>query len=157
MTSFLLLFVVLFFLYFELAPKSTSYSRLLTFFHHQCHNRDRTYPYRPYPDLSTPIPSHLNHSRAPNAKPEPSDPLTSQQRTPEHSDSLASSQRVPDLTLIRPLLFLASSRFPTTTLIPDLTPFDLHSFASNLFPMFHWSRDCSWVKPNRVPPSLDAS
>ena len=36
-----------------------------------CHDRDRTYPYTPYPDLSTPIPSHLNHSRAPNAKPEP--------------------------------------------------------------------------------------
>ena len=27
-----------------------------------CHDRDRTYPYTPYPDLSTPIPSHLNHS-----------------------------------------------------------------------------------------------
>ena len=27
-----------------------------------CHNRDRTYPYSPYPNLSTPIPSHLNHS-----------------------------------------------------------------------------------------------
>ena len=32
----------------------------------------RTYPYTPYPDLSTPIPSYLTHSQAPNAKPEPS-------------------------------------------------------------------------------------
>ena len=145
-----------------------------------CHDRDRTYPYSPYPDLSTPIPSHLNHSRAPNAKPEPSDPLASEQRTPEHPDSLASNQRIPDLTLIRPfpflassrfptptpipdptliqpLLFLASSRFPTTTLIPDPTPFNLHSFASSLFPMFHRSRDCGRAKPDHIPPSLDAS
>ena len=43
----------------------------------KCHDRDRTYPYSPYSDLSTPIPSHLNHSWAPNAKPEPSDPLVS--------------------------------------------------------------------------------
>ena len=122
-----------------------------------CHDRDCTYPYSPYPDLSTPIPSHLNHSQAPNTKPEPSDPLVSQQRTPEHSDSLASSQRVPDPTLLRPflslassrfptptlipdpmhprpLLFLASSRFPTNTLIPDPTSFDLHSFASKSIP-----------------------
>ena len=145
-----------------------------------CHNRDRTYPYRPYPDLSMPTPSHLNHSRAPNTKPEPSDPLASQQRTPEHSDPLASSQRIPDPThpqpflsltssrfptptpipdptLIQPLLFLASRRFPTTTLIPDPTSFDLHSFASNLFPMFHRSRDCGRAKPNCIPPSLNAS
>ena len=145
-----------------------------------CHDCDRTYPYTPYPNLSTPIPSHLNHSRAPNTKPEPSDPLASQQHTPEHSDSLASSQCIPDLTHLRPflslassqfptptlipdpthprpLLFLASSRFPTNTLIPNPTPFDLHSFASNLFPMFHWSRDCGRAKPDHVPPSLDAS
>ena len=63
-----------------------------------CHDRDRTHPCTPYPDLSMPIPSHLNHSRAPNTKPEPSDPLASQQRTPEHSNSLASSQRIPDPT-----------------------------------------------------------
>ena len=146
----------------------------------QCHDRDRTYPYTPYPDLSTPIPSHLNHSRAPNTKPEPSDPLASQQCTPEHSGFLASSQCIPNPTLLqpflslassrfptptlipdpmhpRPLLFLASSRFPTTTLIPDPTSFDLHSFASSLFPTSHWSRDCVRAKPNRVPPSLDAS
>ena len=145
-----------------------------------CHDRDCTYPYSPYPDLPTPIPSHLNHSRAPNTKPEPSDPLASQQHTPGHSDSLASSQRIPDPTLLRPflslassrfptptlipdlthprpLLFLASSRFPTTTLIPDPTPFNLHSFVSNLFPTFHWSRDCGRAKPDRVPPLLDAS
>ena len=72
-----------------------------------------------------PIPSHLNHSRAPNTKPEPSNPLVSQQRTPKHSDSLASSRRIPDPTLFRPFLFLTSSRFPTTTLIPDPTPFNL--------------------------------
>ena len=41
----------------------------------RCHDHDRTYPYSPYPNLSTPIPSHLNHSQAPNAKPELSDPL----------------------------------------------------------------------------------
>ena len=75
-----------------------------------CHNCDCTYPYTPYPDLSTPIPSHLNHSRAPNAKPEPSE---SQQCTPEHSDSLVSSQRIPDPTHLRPFLSLTSSRFPT--------------------------------------------
>ena len=69
--------------------------------HYICHDRDRTYPYTPYPDLSTPIPSHLNHSRAPNAKPEPSDPLASQQHTPEHPDSLVSSQHIPDPTLLR--------------------------------------------------------
>ena len=115
-----------------------------------CHDRDHTYPYTPYPDLSTPIPSHLNHSQAPNTKPKPSDPLASQQHTPEHSDSLASSQRILDLTHLRPflsltssrfptptlirdptrprpLLFLTSSRFPTSTPIPDPTPFDLLS------------------------------
>ena len=86
-----------------------------------CHDHDRTYPYMPYPDLSTPIPSHLNHSQAPNTKPEPSDPLASQQRTPEHSDFLASSQRIPDPMLLRPFLSLASSQFPTPTLIPDPT------------------------------------
>ena len=43
-----------------------------------CHDRDRTYPYLPYPDLSMPIPSHQNHSRAPNAKPEPSGSIPSQ-------------------------------------------------------------------------------
>ena len=145
-----------------------------------CHDHDRTYPYTPYPDLSTPIPSYLNHSRAPNAKPEPSDPLASQQHTPEHSDSLAFSQRIPDpmhlqpflsltssrfltptlipdLMLIQPFLFLASSRFPTTTLIPNPTPFNLHSFASSLFPMFHWSCDCGRAKLDHIPPSLDVS
>ena len=86
-----------------------------------CHDRDHTYPYTPYPDLSTPIPSHLNHSQAPNAKPEPSDPLASQQHTPEHSDSLVSSQRIPDPMLLRPFLSLASSRFLTPTPIPDPT------------------------------------
>ena len=122
-----------------------------------CHDRDRTYPYTPYPDLSTPIPSHLNHSRAPNTKPEPSDSLASQQCTPEHSDSLASSQRIPDPTHLRPFLSLVSRRFPTNTLIPDPTPFDLHSFASSRLPTFHRSRDCGRAKPDRVPPSLDAS
>ena len=53
--------------------------------------------------------------------PNPLTPLASQQRTPEHSNSLASSQRIPDPTLLRPLLFLVSSRFPTPTLIPDPT------------------------------------
>ena len=46
-----------------------------------CHDRDRTYPYLPYPDLSMPIPSHQNHSRAPNAKPEPSGSIPSQLRS----------------------------------------------------------------------------
>ena len=43
-----------------------------------CHDHDRTYPYLPYPDLSMPIPSHQNHSWAPNAKPEPSGSILSQ-------------------------------------------------------------------------------
>ena len=43
-----------------------------------CHDRDRTYPYSLYSDLSTPIPSHQNHSWAPNAKPEPSGSILSQ-------------------------------------------------------------------------------
>ena len=100
-----------------------------------CHHRDRTYPYTPYPNLSTPIPSHLNHSQAPNAKPEPSDPLASQQRTPEHPDSLASSQRIPDPTVLQPFLSLTSSRLPTPTLIPNptlLQPF--LSLMSSRFP-----------------------
>ena len=78
-----------------------------------CHDRDRTYPYSPCPDLSMPILSHQNHPRAPNATPEPSgsvpSQLVSQQRTPEHSNSLASSQRIPDPTLLQPFLFLTSS------------------------------------------------
>ena len=45
--------------------------------------------------------------------------------TPEHSNSLASSQRIPDPMHLRPFLSFMSSRFPTTTLIPDPTPFDL--------------------------------
>ena len=126
-------------------------------FQRPCHDRDRTHPYTPCPDMSTPIPSHLNHSRAPNTKPEPSDPLASQQHTPEHSDSLASSQRIPDPTHPRPFLSLASSRFPTTTLIPDPTSFDLLSSCVSLFPDVHRSRDCGRAKPDRVPPSLDAS
>ena len=124
----------------------------------RCHDRDRTYPYMPYSDLSTPIPSHLNHSQAPNAKPEPSDPLASQQRTPEHSDSLASSQRIPDPTHLRPFHSLTSSRFPTPTLIPDpmlIRP--LLFLASSRFLTFHRSHDCSRAKPDRIPPSLDAS
>ena len=43
-----------------------------------CHDRDHTYPYSPYSDLSTPIPSHQNHSRAPNDKPKPSGSIPSQ-------------------------------------------------------------------------------
>ena len=139
-----------------------------------CHDRDRTYPYSSYPDLSTPIPSHLNQSQAPNTKPEPSNPLASQQRTPKHSDSLASSQRISDPMLLRPFLSLASSRFPTPTLIPDpthprpllfLTSSDsrhLHPsptqhlstfslLASVPFPTFHRSRDCGRAKSDRVP------
>ena len=126
-----------------------------------CHNRDHTYPYSPYPNLSMPIPSHQNHPQAPNATPEPSgsipSQLTSQQCTPEHSDSLASSQRIPDPMLLWPFLFLTSSRFPTSTPIPDPTPFNLHSFASSLLPTSHQSCDCSWVKPNCVPSLLNVS
>ena len=83
---------------FEAGPLENLYGPEGTQITETCHDRDRTYPYSPYSDLSMPIPSHLNHSRAPNIKPEPSDPLASQQRTPEHSDSLASSQRIPDPT-----------------------------------------------------------
>ena len=39
-----------------------------------CHDRDRTYPYSPYPDLSTPILSHQNHPRAPMPLPNPLTP-----------------------------------------------------------------------------------
>ena len=101
----------------------------MTYTFDYCHDCDRTYPCSPYPDLSTPILSHQNHPRAPNATPEPSgsipSQLASQQRTPEHSDSPASSRRIPNLTLLRPFLFPASSQFPTSTLIPDPMPFDL--------------------------------
>ena len=107
-----------------------------------CHNHDCTYPYLPYPNLSMPIPSHQNYPPAPNATPEPSgsilSQLVSQQRTPEHSDSLvsswhtpehsdslASSRCIPNPMLLRPFLFLASSWFLTSTLIPDPTSFDL--------------------------------
>ena len=100
-----------------------------------CHDRDCTYPYSSYPDPSTPIPSHLNQSQAPNTKPEPSNPLASQQRTPKHSDSLASSQCISDPMLLRPFLSLASSRFPTPTLIPDPThPRPLLFLTSSQFP-----------------------
>ena len=43
------------------------------------------------------------------------------------SDPLTSHWRIPDLTLLWPFLFLTSSRFSTSTLIPNLTLFDLHS------------------------------
>ena len=114
-------------------------------------------PIRPIPTCLRPSRVILNHSRAPNTKPEPSDPLASQQHTPEHSDSLASSQRIPDPTHPRPFLSLAPSRFPTTTLIPDPTAFDLLSSCVSLIPDVHRSRDCGRAKPDRVPPSLDAS
>ena len=97
-----------------------------------------------------PIPSHPNHSRAPNTKPEPSDPLASQQRTPEHSDSLASSQHISNPTLLQPFLFLMSSRFLTSIHIPDPTPFNLHSSASSLFPT-------SILIPNPTPFDLHSS
>ena len=111
-------------LFVQLTPNMTAWCEALKSFlegQGYCHDCDRTYPYTPYPNLSMPIPSHLNHSRAPNAKPEPSDPLASQQCTPEHSDSLASSQRTPDPTHLRPFLSLTSSRSPTPTPIPDPT------------------------------------
>ena len=67
--------------------------------------------------------------------PNPLTPLASQQRTPKHSNSLASSQCIPDPTLIRPFLFLTSSRFPTSTLIPDPTLLRPFLFlASSQFP-----------------------
>ena len=43
-----------------------------------CHDHNCTYPYLPYPDLSTPIPSHQNHPQAPNATPKPSGSILSQ-------------------------------------------------------------------------------
>ena len=39
-----------------------------------------------------------------------------------------SCRHIPDLTLLRPFPFLTSSRFPTSTLIPDPMLFDLLSF-----------------------------
>ena len=111
-----------------------------------CHDCDRTHPCSPCPDLPTSFLSHQNHSRAPNATPEPSgsipSQLVSQQCTPEHSDSLVSSRRIPDPTLLQPFLFLASSRFLTSTLIPDPMPFNLHSFVSSLFLTSHQSHNC---------------
>ena len=96
-----------------------------------CHNCDRTYPCFPHPDLPTSFLNHQNHPRTPNATPEPSgsipSQLASQQCTPEHSDSLASSRCIPDPMLLRPFLFLVSSRFPTSTLIPDPMLFNLLS------------------------------
>ena len=50
----------------------------VNYFKVACHDRDHTYPYLPYPDLSMPIPSHQNHFQAPNAKPKPSGSIPSQ-------------------------------------------------------------------------------
>ena len=133
-----------------------------------CHNRDCTYPYFPYPDLFMPTPSCQNHPQAPLAKPEPSgsilsqlasnafpNPLTPLVSRQMHSQHYTHSR--PNPTLLQPFLFLASSQFPTSTLIPNPMPFDLHSFVSSLFPMSHWSHDCGWVKPDCVPPLLNVS
>ena len=117
----------------------------------QCHDCDCTYPCSPYPDLPMSFPSHQNHSRAPNATPKPFgsilSQLASQQRTPKHSDSLVSSRHIPNLMLLQPFLFLTSSRFLTSTLIPDSMPFDLHSSASS-------EMNCERQRPNSGSPPL---
>ena len=127
----------------------------------QCHDCDCTYPCSPYPDLPMSFLSHQNHSRAPNATPKPFgsilSQLASQQCTPKHSDSLVSSQHIPNSMLLQPFLFLTSSRFPTSTLISDPMPFDLHSSASSLFLMSHRSCNCGRAKPDHVPPLLNVS
>ena len=85
-----------------------------------CHDRDRTYPYSPYPDLSIPIPSHQNHPQAPNAKPELSGSIPSQ---------LASNASPNPLTPSR--LSNALPNTPTPSRLADAFPtrrsFDLSS------------------------------
>ena len=77
-----------------------------------CHNCDRTYPYSPYPDLSTPIPSHQNHSRAPNAKPEPSGSIPSQ-LTSNVSPNLLTPSRLSNALLNTPTPLRLVDAFPT--------------------------------------------
>ena len=131
-----------------------------------CHNHDHTYPYSPYPDLSMPILSHQNHSQAPNAKSEPSGSILSQlasnaslnPQTPLHlsnallntltplclanafptrrSFDLSSSSRQVDSQHPHPFLTRHHSTFSVLASSPFLT--------------FHQSRDCGWVKPDRI-------
>ena len=75
-----------------------------------------------------------NHPQAPLAKPEPSGSIPSQlvsntfpnPLTPLCLDKcIPDTIPIPDPTLLQPSLFLASSQFPTSTLIPDPMPFNL--------------------------------
>ena len=77
-----------------------------------CHNHDRTYPYSPYPDLSTPIPSHQNHSRAPNDKPKPSGSIPSQ-LTSNASPNLLTPSRLSNALLNTPTPLHLVDAFPT--------------------------------------------
>ena len=133
-----------------------------------CYDRDRTYPCSSHPDLPTSFPSRQNHPQAPNATPEPSGSIPSQLTSLTHSQTLWPpcvstmhswhyTHSRPNPMLPQPFLFLASSWFPTSTLIPNPTPFNLHSSASSLFPTFHRSRDCGRAKPDHVPSSLNVS
>ena len=163
--------------------KKAVLNSLLTPFDHSCHDCDCTYPYSPYPDLSTPILSHQNHSQAPNAKPEPSGSIPSQLvsntllNTPtplrlvdafltQHSFYLSSSLRQVDSW--HPHSFLTRRSFHLSFSSCQVNFWHPHSFltrchstffvlASSPFPMFHQSRDGGQVKPDRIPPSLNAS
>ena len=138
-----------------------------------CHDRDRTYPYSPYPDLSTPIPSHQNHFRAPNVKPEPSGSIPSQLTSNASLNPLTPSRlsnalpntptpsRLADTFPTRRTFDLSSSLRQVDSQHPHSFPTRRHStssvLASSPFPTFHQSHDCNQAKPDRIPPSLDAS
>ena len=110
------------------------------------HDCDWTHPYSPYPDLSMLVPSHQNHPWAPLAKPKPSGSILSQLASntflnpliPLHLDNTFSTlypfPTQPNPMLLWPFLFLTSVWFPTPTLIPNLTPFDLLSLVSKSTP-----------------------
>ena len=99
-----------------------------------CHDRDRTYPYSPYPDLSTPILSCQNHPWAPLAKPEPSGSILSQLAsnafpnplTPLHLDKCISNTiPIPDPT--RCSFDLSSSSRQVDSRHPHSFPTQCHS------------------------------
>ena len=100
--------------------------------HTYCHDRDRTHPYSPYSDLSTPSPSHQNHPQAPNAIPEPAGSIPSQLVLSNALPNPLTPLRLNNVHLTRPdtpstFCILALSQFLTPTLIPNPTPFDLLS------------------------------
>ena len=131
-----------------------------------CHNHNHTYPYSPYPDLSTPILSHQNHSQAPNAKFEPSGSILSQlasnaspnPQTPLHLSNALSNTPTP---LCLADAFPTQRSFDLSSSSRQVDSQHLHPFptrnhstfsvlASSPFPTFHQSRDCGRVKPDRI-------